>query len=270
MQTITTDRKLRALEATFFPVEKRRGQDGVELINTNTGARLSGVSERYELVSNRELVRPFVEKYGAESLAHLQVFNGGRSFLYKFETGRQFEIASGDLVKEQLVVQNSYDKTKSFSFMFGAFRFVCANGLYYGQAEATFKQKHLGAIPVQQLLESTLKSAGDNDFGTWARLAKTPLALPEQLETLSKFSAYEVDETLPKYTGNAQTNLRVNRVAAYLLNQTESVDNSRTAWGLYNQINRAIAQVTEKSAVSKRILGNKNAEAFIIDTVKLN
>jgi hypothetical protein len=263
---------------TFFDVEKIKGGDGKYYIQGNGDAKISQVSDRYTLIPNRSLIQPIAEHFGWDKL--VAITKWGNNFSYKFETGREIEIDDGDRVKEQLLIGNSYDKSKSFSFMFGAFRMVCSNGMYTGQAVVAYKKIHIGNIPVESLVNKVINNYQSNSFDLWRDFANKPLTLSEQMELSDNFKAYvepkedkhqEYRHTYHEPKDNIYLNRIIKEKTHYYLNRHDSVDNSRNAWGLYNQINRAIAHTPALKAPSqepKRVLGNLNAEKYLAEVIK--
>jgi hypothetical protein len=247
--------------AVFFPVENVAGEEGKrQIVNGLSGKIISEVSGRYALVSNREVIQPFIDHFGLDHLRAVTVFNAGRSYAFKFDTGRVFEL-EGDQIREQLVVQNSYDKTKSFSFMFGAFRFVCSNGLYTAAGSViTYKKIHVGDIPVREMVHDAITGYGKNDFAFWRGLQQKPLDLNQELELASRWQPFEVEK---EHSVNAEINRHVKYNVESLLRKPESMDNQRNAWGLFNQMNQAINWSLARKDITKRILGDRRSEEFL-------
>lgn len=278
--SIMQERKQRAIDAACFPVEKvRLGGETFGIMNSRTGRIISEVSNRYTLVPNEKVFRPFVEKFGVDNLKVFWTYGGKKYYYAAFNTGRQFEFGipgASDLIDERLIVQNSYNKTKAFSFMFGAFRHVCTNGLYSGQAVIAYKKIHVGEIPVDEMVKAVFDHYQSNNFDLWRKFLNTPLSRDQEVGLINSFEPFEVkkedaNSAYFDYNSNKQINNRIKDRAVFLIDKPESVDNQRNAWGLYNQINRAIAaEVYGSSQVSKLILGNKNAEGYLSGKLSLN
>lgn len=279
--TISLDRVQRALDQACYPVHKVEADNGkYHLINGQTGGFISQVSQRYELVPNDKVFRPFVEKFGLANVKRFYQYGNGKFTYAEFETGRTFNlgVAAGeaDIIRERLVVQNSYDKTRAFSFMLGAFRLVCTNGLYSGQALIAFRKKHVGEIPIDEMVSNALTSYHSNSFELWGRLKDVSLTRDQQIALVNNFQAFEVKKEDANsfyfdHNTNKQINNRIQSLTVRLIERPESIDNQRNAWGLYNQINRAIANVIDgRSQINKVILGNKNAEMYLGEKLNLN
>lgn len=274
------EQKQRAVDWACYPVRKiEAGEGKYHLINGNTGRIISEVSKRYELVPNEKVFKPFVERFGLENLKRFFQYGNGKYTYAEFNTGRQFNLGTDlmpDIVDERLIVQNSYNKTRAFAFMYGAFRHVCTNGLYSGQAIIAFRKKHVGDIPVDGMIQTVFNSYQDNNFDLWRKLKEVTLSKDQEMELVNGFEPYEVKKQDANsfycdFNSNKQINNRIKQRAVALIEKPESVDNQRNAWGLYNQINRAIAGVVDgRSQINKVILGNKNAEGFLSGKLNLN
>jgi hypothetical protein len=276
----TLERKQRAVDWACYPVRKVEAGGGkYHLIDGSTGRIISEVSKRYELVPNEKVFRPFVNQFGLENLKRFFQYGNGKYAYAEFNTGRRFNLGTDeapDIVDERLVVQNSYNRTRAFSFMYGAFRQVCANGLYSGQAIIAFRKKHVGDIPVDEMVNTVFNNYQQNNFDLWRKLKEAALSKDEEIALVNDFQAYEVKNTEANSAhwdrnSNKQINNRIQSLAIRYIEGPESVDNQRSGWGIYNQINRAIAGIVDgRSQVNKVILGNKNAEIYLSGKLSLN
>jgi hypothetical protein len=249
------------VETNIFPVTKQHNADGTWTIQDNRGRNISKVSERYTVVQNRDLIMPFINKFGYENVKQMYQYGAQKYLVCKINTGRQFEIAPGDFIDEQVVIQNSYNKTRSFSFIVGAFRSVCSNGLYYGSANLAIRRIHVGSIPTEELVSSAISSLETNNFHVWKNLQNVPLTQEQQHEAINRFNCFTEDD---KFGGNKWTNTKIRLYSNNIVRKPSSIDNQRNAWGLYNQINRGISQtINAPSAVSRRINANKSAEEYL-------
>lgn len=265
------DRTKRILESTFFPVHKRGLVEGGYEIVDEYGRRFAKVSDRYTLVSNREIVQPIAEKFGYENVKRVE--RSGGKFLFEIETGRAIDIdGNGDMVKERLVVMNSYNKTKAYNFALGAFRGYCSNGMFYGMAFFNYKKIHIGEIPVQEMVGNVLNTYTQNDFELWKRMATVPLQTEEMTQALAGFNAFEVkNDKEDAVNGNRLLNINIRQNTFRYLEQNGK-SFPRNVWGLYNALNSSIAHEFRwhRSQFGKVILANKNAEAYLAQRYELN
>lgn len=270
---ITEQQKLRQqqiIERAFFPVEKVEiGMGRYAIINRETGDKLSEVSQRYTLVKNQDVFAPFVKEFGIENVKSFYGYGNRKYYYMSINTGRQFNFGTDenpDLIDERIIIQNSYNKTRSFSFMVGAFRFVCSNGLYSGQAILNYKKIHVGEIPVQKMVFETMLRYTDNSFETWKRFKNVPLTVEQELKIVEGFEMKDLSEE--KQADSYNVNIRVRQQARRLIEKNESVDNQRNGWGLMNQINRAVANVLYgNSKTSERITANRKLEDYLVKTI---
>jgi hypothetical protein len=264
----------RYLDRFFFPVKLVKNAveaDCQGVVNDFTGQRIANVSNRYTLVQNRDLVQPVVDTFGIDRLTRVSVYNGNRSFLFEFLTGREIDISGGDILKEKILVRNSYDKTKSFSFMAGAFRMVCSNGLYVAIGSViAYKKIHVGVIPVQSIVQNALNNFSKNDFSFWKQLAQIPLDTVKENELISKWIPYETKDEHSDWKGNMLLNRYIKSRAEGLIARPATVDNQRNAWGLYNQMNQAIDRIVPRGQVDKKIAGNSRMESYLKLALNIN
>jgi hypothetical protein len=182
------------------------------------------------------------------------------------------DFGGGDIIKEKLIISNSYDKTRSFSFFFGAFRMVCTNGLFTAMASAiTFKKIHVGEIPVDTLVKSALENYAKNDFSFWKRLHEKPLTLKEEVKLVEGWTPFDFEKPEDGSTSPMElANNRIKRYATSLVSMEESLNNQRNGWGLFNRCNQAIKQefYTTKS-ITKRIQGDTRTEKYLAEALKV-
>lgn len=278
--TMTIERKQQILDYHMRPVtlkrmENRNGELGLYTFDEESKRQIAPVSSRYELVQNREVLAPVIDRLGIDSL--VAAYKGPSGFyLWKFETGRTIKIAEGDVFKEQIVMMNSYNKTRSFRIMAGAFRMICSNGLYAGQVDISFRKIHVGNIPAADIVTRGLDAITRYNYDAWHNMAATPTTLERELAALERFQAVEEEpaKEVPCYGGGTRlvkppayyTNSDVRHYAKVILNRAESVNNARTAWGFYNALNSSLASTmrgrTER--YTRAITANKRAEEFVM------
>lgn len=246
------------------------------IINRMTGEEINSVSNKYTLIPNKEVFQPFIDHFGVDRISGVACYGAGKYAMMKINTGRTFNLGTNtapDILKEQVIIQNSYNLTRAFKIMIGAFRQVCLNGMYSGHMETSFRAVHTGNINYREVIDNAIANYTENNFSTWYKMRDKVLSLQEQADLVNQFNAFDVEKETGSYNqnNNAYINKRIQLVTTRLLSAPESVDNARNGWGLYNQFNRAIAStVTGRSNINKVILGNKNAENFLINKLNLN
>ena len=116
----------------------------VAVIREDTSQPIGVVSSQYGLLKHQEVIECF--RKALKKTKHeekiMMTKNGAHLIAtYKLPEA-QMEVKKGDLVSMQFIVKNSYDGTKSFSLMLGAFRLVCSNGMIIGKEIFTYSQRH--------------------------------------------------------------------------------------------------------------------------------
>jgi len=160
--------KLKASEI-FFSVERERlfRKDGVDtkhdaIYKKATKEQLAVVSRDYALVTHRQAVdfanHTLKEAGVTNTVSKYELSKNGAKLFniiqfpdYKFDVAKETGIvntADGskhkDVYMPQMIVRNSYDKSSSLDFIYGAFRFVCSNGMLIGDTAYNVKVKHSG------------------------------------------------------------------------------------------------------------------------------
>lgn len=238
------------------------------VVDELTGQSIATVSNRYTLVNNADVIRPIVDRFGVDGLTKLYGYGNGKYTYGEIFTGREFNIeynGQPDIVKERLIFQNSYDKTKRLVIMLGAFRKVCANGMFTGTAFVNIKTKHVGDIDARGVLDAVFTTYSENAFDLWRDFAKQPLSVAEELQLAESFNAYdENDDNGQPLEANRRLNRQIRQRARWYIGRVESTDNRRDGYGLFNQLNRAIGTtVTAKSGINRLIAANMAAEAYV-------
>lgn len=243
------------LESSFFPVTKIKDDNrlGYALVDDN-GRKLADVSERYELVHNKRLVQPILDKLGIDKLVRYQ--RQGNNFYYLFDTGVTHDFGDGDILKHRILVRNSYDKTRSYSFINGAFRIVCSNGLVTLQAGFKYKKKHVGEIPVDDHVQKILNSLEGVDFSFWKKLKLVPLTQNDKRYIISMFDAFEVKK---EYSRSEDLNNRIRWNANWQNENYLDTNSQPNAWGLLNNLNWGIS----------RTLGTNNTQGVVSANLRL-
>ena len=257
------------LEYLLRPMVKREivGAEGKPtfVISDESGAVQSQVSERYTLVQNRDLLAPFVARFGVQAFEKAYMTKrGASSFLIR--TGREIDVGDGDVVREQLLVTNSYNKSKSFSFIFGAFRLICSNGLFTGAVTMNFRKIHVGDIPVADMVRHVIEHFEENTFDLWRKMKTVASSVAEQVAFVSTLKIFDEtpDPATPwKITPAQKMNSAIRQTARYRLSLPESRDNQRNVWGVFNAVNRGIVRAVSPRDFVRNALAHRRAESLI-------
>ncbi len=256
MRQETVDRYLE--QKRIVPINEKTSR----IINSY-GRTVSIVSNKYKLINNSELVQPFIDRFGFDNLLTAQQ-KGNEQYYFTFNTGKDINI-NGEVLKQRIIIANSYDKSRSFVFMAGAFRHYCSNGLYTGNAFEAVKRKHIGEIDVKGIIDSVLTSYDSVDYSLWEKMALRGISESEECNFLNLFDIvpYEKDCS-QNYYKNRYVKSHVMRYNSYYNRKKET----NTLWGLYNKINWSIAR--EFNDTLRQSTLNKRTEEAISNFFSIN
>ena len=246
---------------------------GARTLQDFTGKTLATVSKGYALVQTRDIVTPFVSRFGIDAVKKCIQYGAGKYTHVALETGRTMALeynGERDVIRERLIIENSYNKSRSFRFMFGAFRSVCANGLYTGYAFAAIRRIHSGTIDAPGLVAGVLEQydraekEGRDAFDLWRDFQKHPMTEDEQRQLASSFKPFDPGTDEDPNHHARQLNRHIRYAADNKIHARESLDNQRNAWGLLNGLNWSIARVLRgKSHLPRIISANLEAENLV-------
>jgi len=162
-------------EKLYRKDRKDTGYDA--LYRADNATQLAVVSRDYRLVRHRdavEFVHHMLNDLGIRKRTIRSDLsrNGGKLFYevqlpeYKFnaaEDGVRNSALDGIAAKDEyvprLIVRNSYDKSSSFSIIYGGFRFVCQNGVMIGERVHEIRLLHRGEeIDFRELREPFIEN----------------------------------------------------------------------------------------------------------------
>lgn len=195
----------------FFPVELRplhlapvrQGADWTKLprhfavVDVQRNNPLAVVTEGYELVTNRQAIEMadivMKEVFQTTNLGDMQCMNvtmpKTRSFCHidLVHKSSSFSPWEGDAWNAFLRVTNSYNRTRPLRFEVGFCRWICTNGMIFGQRSVEFSYAHIrgAAEDMGKLMHNRI---GD--------IRKLEAALTEKLHQLKRYYVPE-EEMLP-------------------------------------------------------------------------
>lgn len=225
--------------ALLFPVKKVE-VPGLSLshcaydviVDTPKGdLRVNSCSKGYSLVPLEELLIPFEEKMDAS-------FN--YDVIYRHKDHSQFFIDyiidhpltfGEDTIKPKIRVNHSYTGTLKFTFLFGAYRLICSNGLIIAEEEITrIIRKHTLNFDGEA---TGLRMIGAIQSG----LAKWP-EMQKQVEVLSDMPVGNFTKTFKKIATKVDfpTSLS-SQVRERMLYEVGRLGTDNNLWLLYNSMN---------------------------------
>jgi len=178
------------LDTAFFPVEMqpifldngtrppKRISGYKAIVKTNDGTTISVVSDKYRLLTNQEaynladyVIRGIFE---GKTLGDFECFNvrmpkSSASCKIDLIIPNNFSKLSGDLSESWvpfLRITNSYNKTKPLKYEVGFCRWICLNGLIFGQKGVSFALSHserIGTLEIMALAETARRQIGSVD-----------------------------------------------------------------------------------------------------------
>ncbi|MBU2852966.1 MULTISPECIES: DUF932 domain-containing protein [Acidithiobacillus] len=215
--------------------------DARVLYRSDTGAPLSVVSNRYQVVQPREILEFYRElvEVGGFALETAGVLKGGKKLWALAKTGEEFLLRGADRVKGYLLLATSCDGTLATTAQFTSVRVVCNNTLQL----ATDKEKD-GAIKVPHSTTfdpDAVKAALGVGASAWNRFAETAQVLAER-----KVNRLDVTKFVISVLGDrdapltAQPNEKALKGVIELFagqgKGSQLASANGTAWGLVNAV----------------------------------
>jgi hypothetical protein len=131
------------------------------LYRADNGQQLSVVSRKFNLITHQEAVQPVENVLNKMQIQGSYKYeldkNGARLFAkitlpeYKFDPAVDMAVKNtadgnpeSDTYAPMLIVENAYDRGKSYNLSFGMYRFVCSNGVRIGKMIQKLSIRHFG------------------------------------------------------------------------------------------------------------------------------
>ncbi|WP_308388336.1 DUF932 domain-containing protein [Acidithiobacillus sp. AMEEHan] len=215
--------------------------DARVLYRSDTGAPLSVVSNRYQVVQPREILefyRDLVE-VGGFALETAGVLKGGKKLWALAKTGDEFLLRGGDRVKGYLLLATSCDGTLATTAQFTSVRVVCNNTL-----QLSVEQDKEGPIKVPHSTTfdpDAVKAALGVGATAWGRFAETAKTLADRKVNrldVTKFVIHVLGDKDAPIT--AQPNEKALKGVIELFagqgKGSQLASSDGTAWGLVNAV----------------------------------
>ena len=167
------------------------------------------VSRDYQLVTHEDAINFIAQSLNdlniANDVSDIQLSNNGARLFYKitfpdYKFNAAEEISNtamdGDENKDELVptitLVNSYDRSLPFALKYGAFRFVCSNGMYIGKVVQDEKIIHkFNNVNLEQMQRTLVEN-----------IEKTVVGVKRNIENLNQkdrqhyFKIFMKDESI--------------------------------------------------------------------------
>lgn len=214
------------------------------VVRTDTNLPIGVVSKKYALVTHAEVVKTFRKALGKKVNENIRLTHDGARMHYEvILPDVTVKIDSGDEVAMRLVVENSYDGSHKLQIIFGAFRFVCSNGMIIGRKFLSINRRHVGEVMLNvdqvQKQVSILTEVFRKEGATMQEMASTRL-IPSPEEFFNPKSL-----RLPAY---------LTKLARESYEQEGS-----TVWDAYNALTAVITRGMKKESPEAAISFGQHA-----------
>jgi hypothetical protein len=199
---------------------------------------IATVSDRYHLMEHKTVVneaRKFVSLFG-EPTARFHMGKDGAvlvgTYDYKEVTK---EVKKGDVVGLRVIIENSYNASKSISYKVGALRLVCLNGMVGCEDIFSMRFRHAKGTNVVFPEKDQIDHAFSFAVKGWADYAKLDLESSD-------------------YTRLAQKGVQDGLVPASWYEDNyymQSNEGEQSAWGLYNAMTHYVTHKSKAQEVGK-------------------
>jgi hypothetical protein len=233
--------KTTTLEALAFPVAMQEIFDNEgraipqfrAIRRTDTGHTLSIVSPHYKLKSHLDALNPLIQKLGSEwEVTQVKVESeGAKAYVKAVNPNYAVKVDGHDIVP-QLLLSNSYNRTKRLGADIGFWRVICSNGLKVpleGFPALNFGTTHIG--DVNDKFEDLLKRIG-LFTGAVPQLVSQYATLTDK-----KVSKDQATDILEEILGKK----KLDKVLWYWEGNGKGLNGNPTAWNLYNAVSEYLS-----------------------------
>ena len=198
------------------------------VVNTQTGQAYSFTGKNYNLIKHEQAIEHVLsaipKSWGKQKNSAWLSPDGGRlSVRIQFPKASE-GIQAGDLVCPSIYLVNSYDKSWPFMVTFGAFRFVCSNGMVVGKKFGEYHRKHVGEFSqenLREMLDNSIEMFQD-EVGRWRIWNEKP-AMPEHYENwvealqLGKRAVETIENIVETKSGLRLDNMKIRTLSLWEL-----------------------------------------------------
>ena len=209
-----------SLSDTMYPVREIAAtytfneEAGISDVNTNTGHKfiinentnkvVSCMTDNYKLVSNKQVleeVQPIMDKSKAV-FKEAKMFgdNNARTKWTWYYPKIEVKVGLGDILNPEITVQNSYDGSWELSFLAGAFRLICSNGLTIGTILDAKRNRHsiynTDLMKIGDMISDTVNKCEEVFVNEFGQLIDKPLAKRDTASVIKRLPQQAVDPFL--------------------------------------------------------------------------
>jgi hypothetical protein len=183
------------------------------IVNENTNKVVSCMTDNYQLVSNSDVldqVEPIMNKSKAV-FKEAQMFgdNSARTKWTWFYPNISVKVGKDDVLNPEITVQNSYDGSWELSFLAGAFRILCSNGLTIGTILDAKRNRHsiynTDLMKIGDMITDTVDKCEDVFVNEFGQLVDTPLQKRDTAKVIKRLPQQAV-EPFVRYIQRSEMN----------------------------------------------------------------
>ncbi len=224
------------------------------VVREDTNKVIGVVSKKYGLLYHKDIIDSFRESLnGIKYDENIKLTKeGARLFAIYTLPDVKSEIEKGDIVSLRFVTTNSYDGSKLFHLMLGAYRLVCENGMIIGNDLFSLSQRHIGKT--ESLKESFEAS---HSMSIKETISKLISSFKESIPTMQ-----QMQQTPVKKDEETLFNRETTKLPKYLLNLAKkefSSGKEKTIWSFYNSLTAVINHNQRKDNIDRKLFFLKQA-----------
>ena len=170
------------------------------VIREDTGEVISCMTDNYQLVSNKEVidkVLPVMNKTNA-TFKEAQIFSDGARTKWTWTyQDISVDVGNKDILHPEITIQNSYDGSWELSFLAGAFRLVCSNGLTIGTIVDTKRNRHsvynTNLLKIDEMIADTVDKCENVFVDEFGQLINTVLKKADISKVVKELPQQAID-----------------------------------------------------------------------------
>lgn len=224
-------RKSVSLSETLYPVREIsavgmnvHGSDGEYdlskdtgykfIINEDTNKVVSCMTDNYKLVSNEEVLKQVqpVMKASKAVFKEAQMFgeNNARTKWTWYYPDIKVKVDKDDVLNPEITVQNSYDGSWELSFLAGAFRILCSNGLTIGTILDAKRNRHsiynTELLKIGDMIQDTVMKCEEVFVDEFTKLINTKLSKRDTARVIKRLPQQAVEPFVRYIQGHDMNN----------------------------------------------------------------
>tara|TARA_R100001463_G_scaffold43080_2_gene90034 strand:- start:43908 stop:44693 length:786 start_codon:yes stop_codon:yes gene_type:complete len=184
------------------------------IVNDDTNKIVSCMTENYQLVSNKEVMNQIepVMKSSKAVFKEAQMFgeNNARTKWTWYYPNISVEVGKDDILNPEITVQNSYDGSWELSFLAGAFRILCSNGLTIGTILDAKRNRHsiynTDLLKIGDMVTDTVAKCEEVFVDEFSKLINTKLSKRDTARVIKRLPQQAVEPFVRYIKGHDMKN----------------------------------------------------------------